>query len=64
MLKNRDFTLYGKKFHLNDFKINEYSGRYELMCWNEVFEVWQRVFYCDTKKEAIGRLKADKWLYF
>ena len=65
MLKNRDFTLYGKKFHLNDtYHIDKYCSRYELMGWNELSERWERVFFCNTKKEALEQLKADKWLYF
>ena len=58
MLKNRDFTYKGLRFHLNDAKYhNEYTPKYLLMWWNEGREYWQEQIHVSSKKEAMLYIK-------
>lgn len=52
-MKNRDFTRYGIKFHLNDFKRNEFDAKYTLLYFHPVYEYWCELCKVDTKKEAL-----------
>ena len=59
MLKNRDFTYKGKRFHLNDAKYhNEFTPKYLLMVWREDWGYWQGEIHVNSKKEAMEYIKA------
>lgn len=53
-MKNRDFTRYGVKFHLNDFKRNEFDAKYTLLYFHPVWHSWYELCKVDTKKEALA----------
>lgn len=49
----RDFEKYGVKFHLNDFRRNEFDARYTLLYFNDAIGCWDECCHVSTKKEAI-----------
>ena len=52
-LVNRDFKYKGRKFHLNDnYRHNEFEGRYVLLFWHCGWKRWQSITTVDSKKEA------------
>lgn len=58
MLKNRDFTYKGLKFHLNDAKYhNEFTPKYLLIMWHEGYGYWQEQIHVNSKKEALQYIK-------
>lgn len=59
-MKNRDFVRHGIRFHLNDFKRNEFDAKYTLIYFNPVYECWVELCKVDTKKEAL-EIIAECW---
>ena len=54
VLKNRDFTINGVEFHLNDNPWhNEFEGKYRLLYWNTGLEKSINIGTFNTKKRAI-----------
>lgn len=64
MLKYRDFSYKGLKFHLNDRRYhNEFTPKYCLLMWREDFGYWEEQIHVNSKAEAMRYIKECERLH-